>query len=227
MWLPSTVPHRWSYLWWSDGWRAAFDLYSQLRLNVWSHSGKEASNGTLLSLNQRRPQRGKWHAGTKTDGDGSLNDPFSQTSVCWTHAHLKVAFYATKGVCMCLLLCVVSVMLSIAKLIDQFSRCWALHTLNVWGMCVCVCACLAHVSVYVVMCPTPSIFKPMGQSFPARGVEVQFADCKINMKALLAAHSACRVPKCRFLIDSHVPSSKMVWFRCYFIHHWYFSPHHQ
>lgn len=70
-----------------------FDLYNQLRLYVWSHSGKEVSNSTLLSLNQRPPLRGKWHAGTKTDGDGSLNDPVLQTSMCSTHALLKVALY--------------------------------------------------------------------------------------------------------------------------------------
>lgn len=56
---------------------------------------------------------------------------------------------------------------------------------------MCVCGGLfVRVSVCVFMCPTPSIFKPMGQSFPAKGVEVQFVDCKINMKALLPSHSA-------------------------------------
>lgn len=100
-----------------------FDLYNQLRLDVWSRSGKEGGNGTLLSLNQRPPQRGKWRAGTKTDGDGSLNDPFSQPSVCLTHAHLKVALYVTTGVRMCFLWYVISLMLSIVRLMDQFSRC--------------------------------------------------------------------------------------------------------
>lgn len=98
----------------------------------------------------------------------------------------------------------ISVMLSIPKLMDQFSRCWASHTyLAECEEMPCVCVCVFVVSVYVLKCPTPSIFKPMGQSLSAKGVEVQFVDCKINVRALLASHSAWRFPKCWFLKDGH------------------------
>ena len=87
---------------------------------------------------------------------------------------------------------VCDLMLSIRKLMDQFLRCKALHVYlqNVRKYLVYVSVHLfVPVRVYVFMCPTPSILKPMGQFLPATGVEVQFVDCKINVRACLASNS--------------------------------------
>lgn len=100
-----------------------FDLCSGHGANVCLHSRTKQAMAPLLQLNQRPMQRGKWHAVTKTDGDGSLNDPFSQASVYSTHAHLEGPSIDSRRARMCFLQCVISVMLSIPKLMDQFLWC--------------------------------------------------------------------------------------------------------
>lgn len=96
--------------------------------------------------------------------------------MCSTHTltHLKEAFYDTRRVRMCFLWCVISVMLSIRKLIDQFCG----VELNPQSKCEGVCVCVQH----------HQIFKVMGQSVPAKGVQVQFVDCKISTRAFLVNH---------------------------------------
>lgn len=80
-------------------------MFKQLRLALWSHSGKKVSNCTLLLVNQSSPLRRKWHAGTKTDGDGSLNDLFfTDQRVLDTRSPKSGLVRYKKSVCVCVCL---------------------------------------------------------------------------------------------------------------------------
>lgn len=94
---------------------------------------------------------------------------------------LKGGPVRVRGAC-AFLWCVVPVILSILKLMGQSLGCEETPR-----ECVCACACarLLAVSAKLFKSPTPSISQPIGQSFPAKGAEVQFADCKINARAPL------------------------------------------
>lgn len=114
--------------------------------------GKKQPTANPLLLNQRPPQRGKWHAGTRTDSDRSLNDLFSLTSVWSPHTYLKVVFYDTRGVC--------AMFCDVCHICDAIS-CKVngpiFEVLNLKYEGVCLCAC-----------PAPSISTPMGQSVPEK-----------------------------------------------------------
>lgn len=94
LWQPSGG-HYW------DDTMDVFELCSGHGGNVCSHSRTKQAMAPLLQLNQRPIQRGKWHAATKIDGDGSLNDPFSQASVYSTHGHLEGASIDSRRVRVC------------------------------------------------------------------------------------------------------------------------------
>lgn len=71
---------------------------------------------------------------------------------------------------------------------------------------------LKYEGVCLCVCPAPSIFTPMGQSIPAKRVQVQFDDCKINMRTFWANPSVWLFQMCGFLKEASVPLEKWLVF---------------